>query len=153
MKDLRKLYIPISVFKNKKTTRAKDNVRGINYNNAKGFLQLMEMAFMSEDARLNFQTLDSDITANAGGGQANATQLSKKGLHIVETVASANDSVKLPKAELYMKIKVINKAAADLVVFVYNGDSLEEVTNDSVTLTTGQTAEFIATTSSNWITV
>lgn len=54
----------------------------------------------------------SGITARAGGGQALATLLTRT-INRITTVASANDSVKLPPAKAGMIVYVINAAAAN----------------------------------------
>lgn len=59
------------------------------------------------------------ITAKAGGGQALAYQL-KAACNIVSVVATANDSVKLPKGINGLEVWVRNADAADsMQVFTY----------------------------------
>lgn len=67
---------------------------------------------------------DETITAFAGGGQASAYQLTA-GLNRVTTVASANDSVKLPVCLGGKEITVINAAAANSMnVYGQTGETI-----------------------------
>ena len=54
--------------------------------------------------------MQTGITAHAGGGQANAVQLTAMNCFI-QNVATAGDSVKLPPAKVGMEITVINQSA------------------------------------------
>lgn len=56
------------------------------------------------------------LTARAGGGQPNATQLAT-GLNEVSTVATAADSVQLPAAVAGSRAIVANAGAASMQVF------------------------------------
>src|ERR1017187_1818313 len=62
------------------------------------------------------------ITAEAGGGQANATQLAAI-YNRVDTVASNEDSVKLLPAKKNTIMVVQNNGVADLNVYPYFGDA------------------------------
>lgn len=75
---------------------------------------------------------DSSLTAHAGGGQTNALQL-KGALEVVTTVASANDSVKLPGAEQSRVMIVINTTANAMQVFT------QETTGVTINGTAGST--------------
>lgn len=66
------------------------------------------------------------ITAFAGGGQTNATQLSAE-VNRITTVATAGDSVKLPVASPGLTIMVINKAAKPMQVFAATGETIDDV--------------------------
>ena len=69
------------------------------------------------------------ITAYAGGGQANATQLSAK-YNTVSTVASGGDSVKLPSATASTEVFIINGGGATLRVYPQTGEYINGVVND-----------------------
>lgn len=67
------------------------------------------------------------VTARAGGGQANATQL-EYGISNVTVVATAADSVKLPPAIPGSYCYVRNSDAADsMTVFGYGTDTIDGV--------------------------
>lgn len=67
------------------------------------------------------------ITALAGGGQANATQLFE-GINVVTVVATATDSVKLPAATAGAVVFVKNADAADsMTVFGFGTDTIDGV--------------------------
>ena len=68
----------------------------------------------------------SGITAAAGGGQANATLLSSA-YNSVDTVVTANDSVKLPQAKPGVSITVINTTANAAQVFGSGTDTINAV--------------------------
>lgn len=59
-----------------------------------------------------------DITAKAGGGQANATQLNAAN-NIINTVATGADSVKLPKGINGLEVWIQNAGANSAQVFTY----------------------------------
>jgi hypothetical protein len=61
------------------------------------------------------------ITALAGGGVVNATQLSAY-INEVTTVATTNDSVKLQPAVAGMEVTVVNSGANALRVYAYPAD-------------------------------
>lgn len=92
------------------------------------------------------------ITATAGGGQANAVQLSAAKSR-VSVCATNADSVKLPKASLNAggQMLVINDGAADLAVFPFTGDLIDGgAANASVTLTAGRRAFFWTVVDGSW---
>lgn len=64
------------------------------------------------------------ITAGAGGTQALATQLSAA-VNNVATVATANDSVKLPKGFPGLEVWVANEDADSLQVFTYGVGTID----------------------------
>lgn len=67
------------------------------------------------------------ITARAGGGQANATQLGY-GINVVTVVATATDSVKLPAAYPGALCFVRNADAADsTTVFGFGTDTIDGI--------------------------
>lgn len=71
------------------------------------------------------------LTAFAGGGQANALLLTQK-INRVTTVATAADSVRLPKALAGMSMVVINAAAANSMnVFPTSGDAVNALAADA----------------------
>ena len=74
-------------------------------------------------------TTATSITAYAGGGQANATQLSAK-YYKVSTVATSGDSVKLPSATAGTEVFVVNGGGATLDVYPQTGEYVNGVVND-----------------------
>lgn len=85
---------------------------------------------------MNFRNADLAIVAKAGGGQGSATQLAA-GVNVIGTVASAGDSVKLPKvlarpegvlsavgAGLFTPVIVWNNGANSLQLFGANPDTV-----------------------------
>lgn len=90
------------------------------------------------------------ITARAGGGQVNATQLSAR-INEVTTVATAADSVKLPPATPGLMITVINTTAAAMQVFGTAPDTINGVaTGTGVSVPAGKTADFACATAGAW---
>lgn len=93
---------------------------------------------------------ETGITAYAGGGQTNATALTK-GWNNVGTVATAADSVKLPTAALGKVVTVKNSGAAALAVFPSSGGAINGGTADtSVTLQPGEVMVFRGTSTTAW---
>lgn len=89
-------------------------------------------------------SIENAITAKAGGGQANATQLlaAKNRISVCATNA---DSVKLPQSNLNVgaEILVINDGAANLAVFPHGTATIDGgAAGASVTLTAGRRAYF-----------
>lgn len=79
------------------------------------------------DAYLTADLLCADtITAVAGGGQTNATQLAA-GHNNVTVVATAADSVKLPLAAPGLRVLVRNSAANSMQVFGAGTDTINAV--------------------------
>lgn len=96
------------------------------------------------------ESTETGITAFAGGGQTNATQLTAT-YNEVTVVASAGDSVKLLPAEEGLKQIVKNDSANNLAVFPATGDTIDDgAVNASITLAPGATVTFEAVSSTNW---
>jgi hypothetical protein len=72
-----------------------------------------------------YESFSDNIVANAGGGQANATQLTAE-LNKVTTVASPGDSVKLPASAPGLTIININKGGAAMQVFGLGTDIIDD---------------------------
>jgi len=93
---------------------------------------------------------ETGITAFAGGGQTNATQLTAT-YNEVTVVASAGDSVKLLAAVEGLKQIVKNDGANNLAVFPATGDTIDDGTvNASITIAPGATVTFSAVDGTNW---
>lgn len=97
-------------------------------------------------------SVEAGLTAYAGGGQANATDLDPlKIVHEVATVASSGDSVKLPAVVTSRLHVVANHGATDLEVFPQSGHSIgNEATDASVVVTPGKMVLFTPATSTRW---
>ena len=93
------------------------------------------------------QAPDADlaITAFAGGGQGSAVPLTKS-YNVATTVASFNDSVRLPDVFAINSIVTVkNNGAQRLGIFPASGDDLGEGVNTLISLATGSSYSFIAT--------
>lgn len=64
-------------------------------------------------------SITTGIVAHAGGGRANAVQLDAA-TNVVSTVATANDSVKLPIGFPGLKVVIVNQDADAVGVYGYN---------------------------------
>ena len=91
------------------------------------------------------------ITAYAGGGQTSATQLTA-GINHVTVVATAADSVKLPKSTLGAVCIVTNGAASNsMQVFGYGTDTINDVaTATGVAQAAGKTALYVCPVVGKW---
>lgn len=89
------------------------------------------------------------VVAFAGGGQASATQLIKK-FNSVDTVVTANDSVKLTPALIGKVQGVFNNSANDLIVYPSSGEYIDATINNGFTITASDYVEFRAYASGKW---
>lgn len=65
----------------------------------------------------------STITANPGGGQANAVQLTSE-VNVVTTVATSGDSVQLPPGQAGLDVAVINTTSQPMAVYGNGTDTI-----------------------------
>jgi hypothetical protein len=90
------------------------------------------------------------ITAHAGGGQANATELTAHD-NEVTTVATSNDSVKLLAATQHLRQTVRNTSANDLDIYPQSGENFNGLAaNAPYTLSGGGIVTFVCFTSGEW---
>lgn len=105
-------------------------------------------------AQMGLGGFANGLTAHAGGGQANALQLGY-GASEISTVASANDSVKLPAAVINAVAVVTNLSVTSAQVYGNGTDTINGVaTATGVALAGGATAMYRCTVSGpggNWI--
>ncbi len=99
----------------------------------------------------SFGSVAASVTAKAGGGKASATQLTAM-FNRLSTVATANDSVLLPKAEAGMSVYVFNTGAASARIFGQGTDTIDGVaTATGVPLANDKRAVFICFENGKWI--
>lgn len=88
----------------------------------------------------------NNITAHAGGGQANATQLID-GINNVTVVATNGDSVKLPLSQAGMTVVVMNSGANTLQVYGAGTDTINgQLTSTGVSQFAGSIAIYYSLT-------
>lgn len=106
-----------------------------------------DLAGAIEDA----YTAQSGITANAGGGQANAVLLTRS-FSRVNTVATAGDSVRLPPAVAGADMVVFNRAATNSMnVFPSTGNAIGAgAANAAYALASGRGARFVCVVDGSW---
>lgn len=94
---------------------------------------------------------DNGLTAFAGGGQASALQLNYRKSRVT-TVATAADSVKLPKAVAGMSMTVINAAAANAMnVFPASGESINALSADTaISVAANKSIQFDCAVNGTW---
>lgn len=98
----------------------------------------------------NLGSATDSITAKAGGGQTNATQLTAE-LNRISVCATTADSVKLPASVPGMNITIINDGAAAAQVFGTSPDTIDAVaTATGVPLTNAKRASFSCVTAGKW---
>lgn len=102
----------------------------------------------------DMSSVQNAITAYAGGGQANAVQLSAT-FNRVTTVATAADSVKLPQAIAGSRVTVFNKAAANsLNIFPSTGDKIDALSaNAAYALAATKGVQFTCMVNGTWDTI
>lgn len=101
---------------------------------------------------LIYETAQDTITAAAGGGQTNATQLAAQTSRI-STVATAGDSVKLPQALPGLELIVINHGANPMQVYGQGADTINDVaTATGVSHMVNSTVIYTCVTAGAWYT-
>lgn len=97
------------------------------------------------------ESYSSGVTAVAGGGQSAASNITAT-ITRVTTVATAGDSLTLPKAAPGLRYKVINKAAANSMnVFPLAGDAINALAvNAAFALAATKSVEFISVGAGIW---
>lgn len=97
-----------------------------------------------------FDSFADNITANAGGGQANATLLTKQ-TNRITTVATRGDSIKLPVSTAGAIVYVANTGANPMAVFPNTGEVINELAaNASVLLPASSVNFFYCATAGKW---
>lgn len=98
-------------------------------------------------------SIEKNITAGAGGTSAAAYQLSSD-YNWISTVASANDSVKLPglvSTLVGVRIKIRNNGANTLRIYPFDGQSINGLAADTpITLSVGSSTELVSDGSTDW---
>lgn len=90
------------------------------------------------------------ITAFAGGGQANATILTAE-INYIDTVATANDSVKLVVSALGKRVVIFNDGANAVNIFPASGGAIDALgANAAYSLAAGASREFYGKSATLW---
>lgn len=93
----------------------------------------------------------NNVTAKAGGVQANGTLLSGD-VNIITVCATLNDSVLLPTAEAGREITVFNSGAAAASVFPGVGDKINALSaNASINIAAGKAVTFYGAALLAWV--
>lgn len=96
---------------------------------------------------------DPTITAHAGGGQANAYQLTKL-VNNVSVCASPNDSVKVPASGAGAFFFISNATANTVQIFPQSGGSIDALgANNPFNLATGKKAVFATVGGNIWASI
>lgn len=96
--------------------------------------------------------VQDSVTAYAGGGQANATEITARFAR-VSTSATHLDSVLLPTATVGLEIEVRNDGAKDVAVFPKSGGQVDALGADTAYyLASGSVQKFVAMTTTQWYT-
>jgi hypothetical protein len=95
-----------------------------------------------------------NVTATAGGGQANAVQINDMTTRVT-TVGTAADSVKLPVAVPGLMLTVVNAAAANSMnLFPATGEAINALSaNTALAVAAGKAVICIATALKQWHTI
>jgi len=101
----------------------------------------------------NIYQTTSSIIAHAGGGQANATQ-TNLGINVVTTVATQQDSVKLPTTVQGQTVIIANKGLNGLALYPASGNSINGLAADtSLTIFPNESYAFYGVSASNWVAI
>jgi hypothetical protein len=91
------------------------------------------------------------ITAHTGGGQGSATALTTD-VNVVATVASGNDSVKLPATVAGLQILVFNAGANTVDIYPASGSAIDALgANTPYSLAAAASRLFVGTSSTLWL--
>lgn len=91
-----------------------------------------------------------NVVAHAGGGQALATQINL-GINVVEVVATAGDSLKLPDDVLGQTVIVYNRTANACDIFPFLGDSINaRAVNTAISLPANARIHFVGVQQLRW---
>ena len=109
------------------------------------------LGFRSAIGSLPVSSSADSLTAHAGGGQTSALQLTAA-INRVTTVASGNDSVKLPVSTAGLEVTVINAAASNsLVAYGQTGDIINALSaNTGFTVAANKVCVFFCCTAGQW---
>jgi hypothetical protein len=112
---------------------------------------LVVFAFRNAANNQIVQSVVDNITAKAGGGQANAI-LMTAAINRVTTVGSSADSVKLPPSLAGLDVVVINAAAANAMnVYPTSGEAINALSADTAfSVTANKVATFYCCTAGRW---
>lgn len=100
-------------------------------------------------SNFSYHPVTSGITAHAGGGQADATQLTTE-INFVDTVATGNDSVKLPVAVKGMLIIVSCNDFNAVNIYPQSGSYINGGLNTPYLLVGGTAVMFSAIDTTHW---
>lgn len=102
---------------------------GEDYNPTTGQVQPQSIAMLG----LFYESAGDNIVAHAGGGQANATQLTTQTARIT-TVVNPGDSIALPPSQAGLELLIVNHGANPMQVF---GNAAEGALIDDIATGTG----------------
>lgn len=109
---------------------------------------------MGAENAVVLQSSQDGVTAHAGGGQANGVPITANVVNVT-TVATAADSLTLPKALAGVDIVVHNSAAVNSMnVFPATGETINgTAANTALAIGAGKSTTFTCLTAGAWITV
>jgi len=112
---------------------------------------VVQFAFRTSVGSQTVVSSTDNLTAHAGGGQTNALQLAAA-INRITTVATGNDSVKLPISVAGLDVVVINAAAANaMYVYPQTGDIINALSaNTALSVAANKTATFYCCTAGQW---
>jgi hypothetical protein len=110
-----------------------------------------KLLFIDAQTGVLKRLVSNGLTAFAGGGQGSATDL-PFAFNRVTTVATLNDSVKLPPARAGISVVVVNAAAANSMnVFPATGDAINALSaNAAFAMAANKTALFVCCVNGTW---
>lgn len=112
---------------------------------------LVDRTYVDSNGTVSYQPT-SGITAFAGGGQANATQLYRR-YNVIGTVATTGDSVKLPAKVGPIDgatLTIWNDGANACDVFPESGGDLGSGANTAASLASGSSITYVRTSALTW---
>ena len=99
-----------------------------------------------------YETLNLNITAHSGGGNASAVALSMGAFNVVSTSAAHGDSVSLSDTQVGLVTSLINKGAKDVGVYPPPGGTVDgRAANAAYYVASGSVQKFLCTASNTFI--
>ena len=135
--DVRKIFIPRSIVeRNKRTTRAKDNVEGTIYNDAISFVKILQKALLTKEVRTNLVTIIRSVINN-DGSYDNAAPLEVSAGTVLLSSTTDGSSVVLSSGVTGQTTTIKNESGdANIAIYPLSGQTLNG-TADATVLSAG----------------
>ena len=94
------------------------------------------------------KSFETDITASTTQTQGNGSLTA--GINVIQTVATAGDTITLPTAVEGLEVSIMNNGSNTVQIFPATSDDLGNGVDESTELETKESIEFLAATPPRW---